>query len=217
MTPSLPPTPLPYLQQRRDDEDYEPDDDKDDKGDGGDGNDGQQGGEQEQPGTPDEAASDPPTDDERSKQGRGIGEKRPGEDLQSSGSVVEKAIRFDMATQKHTLEEGRRPELKLPRLQNYSKKNSAEAQPEDERVTKAGRSFRSTQFKSYVLQETLDKLEATTEWDMYVDDEEEKFDYEEFDLVEKDEVNYEEAENEAEGPPEVTTEVLQKLDQEAAV
>lgn len=51
MTPSLPPTPLPYLQQKRDDEDYEPDDDKDDKGNGGDGNDGQQGGEQEQPGT----------------------------------------------------------------------------------------------------------------------------------------------------------------------
>ena len=216
MAPSLPPTPLPYLQQRRDDEDYEPDDDKDDKGDGGDGNDGQQGGEQEQPGTPDEAASDPPTDDERSKQGRGIGEKRPGEDLQSSGSVVEKAIRFDMATQKHTLEEGRRPELKLPKLQNYSKKNSAEAQPEDGRVTKAGRSSDALS-SSPTFAGNIRQVGNYDGVDMYVDDEEEKFDYEEFDLVEKDEVNDGEAENEAEGPPEVTTEVLQKLDQEAAV
>ena len=35
--------------------------------------------------------------------------------------------------------------------------------------------------------------------------------------MENDEVNYEEAEHEAEGLPEVATEVLQKLDEEAAV
>ena len=214
MAPSLPPTPLPYLQQRRDDEDDEPNDDKDDEGDR---NDGQQGGEREQPGTPDEAASDPPTDDERSKQGRGIGgEKRSGEDLQSSSSVTEKVIKFDMATQKHTLEEGRKPELKLPKLQNYSKKNTAESQPEGERATKAGRSSDALS-SSPTFAGNIRQVGNYDGVDMYVDDEEEKFVYEEFDFVEKNEVNYEEAENEAEGPPEVTTEVLQKLDQEAAV
>lgn len=167
---------------------------------------------------PDEAAFDPPTDDERLKQDRDIGEKRPGKDLQTSGSVMEQAIRFEMATQKHTLEEGRRPELKLPRLQNYSKKNSAEAQPEDERVTKAGRSLDALS-ASPTFAGNIRQVGSYDGVDMYVDDEEKKFDYEEFDLVENDEVNYEEAEHEAEGPPEVATEVLQKLDldQEAAV
>jgi len=133
-----------------------------------------------------------------------------------SKAGVEKAIRFDMATQKHTLEEGRRPELKIPRLQNYSKKNPAEAQLEDERAAKAGRSSDALS-SSPTFAGNIRQVGNYDGMDMYVDDEEEKFDYEEFDFVEKDEVNYEEAENEAEGPPEVTTEVLQKLDQEAAV
>ena len=216
IAPSLPPTPLPYLQQRRDDEDDEPNEDKDDKGDEDGGGDDQQGGEREQPGTPDEAASDPPTEDERSKQGRGIGEKRPGEESQSSSSVAGKMIKFDTATQKHTLEEGRQPELKLPRLQNYSKKNPAEAQLEEERVTKANRNS-DTLSSSPTFAGNIRQVGNYDGVDMYVDDMEENLDYEEFDFVEKDEVNNEDAENETEGPPEVSKEVLQKLDQEAAV
>ena len=216
IAPSLPPTPLAYLQQRRDDKDDGPDDDKEDKGDEDGGGDDQHGGEREQPGTPDEAASDPPTEDERSKQGRVIGEKRPGEESQSSSSVAGKVIKFHTVTQKHTLEEGRGPELKLPRLQNYSKKNPAEARLEDERVTKAGRSS-DTLSASPTFAGNIGQVGNYDGADMYLDDMEENLDYEEFDFVEKDEVNKEDAENETEGPPEVSTEVLQKLDQKAAV
>ena len=205
----MPPTPLPYLQQRRDDEDDGPNNDKEDKGDEDGGGDDQHGGGREQPGTPDEAASDPPTEDESSKQGRGIGGKRPGEESQSSSSVAGKVIKFDTLTQKHTLEEMREPELQLPRLQNYGKKNPAEAQLEEERVTKAGR-ISDTLSASPTFAGNIRQVGS-------YDDEEENLDYEEFDFLEKDEVNNEDADNETEGPPEVSTDVLQKLDQEAAV
>lgn len=69
--------------------------------------------------------------------------------------------------------------MKIPRLQNYCKKNPAEAHLEDERVTKAGRSASELTFAGNTRQ-----VGSYDGVDMYVDDEEEKLNYEEFDFVE---------------------------------